>query len=949
MVTLDSIEKSVQYLKDLSIDEKVSGFDERENSNDDLPGEDDEDEDNEFLNSSSFLSNSQIIRSSNVNALKSSAAPAAVISSPTRLESQSSGTIKEKRRSHFQLFVPSTHPVVNSDNSDADDDQEEDQENAEKEENLSDDFIYKPTAAESSSMPQERLFRPAASVPRSRSSKFINIDTQSATPKLPRIHPDTTPWRQLRPPSMFLKENISIANQQTQSINDKMSSNFMKSFLDDNKLIVNDPSPTRSVSMFEVVNTGVSEESGSSSSSYELNNLRKQITNYKVQLRILAEYIRTLLNTSNNFGGLKNELMTKLEKENNALLNERESLQSELGDKKTESYSTEKQGRPYDLESDPKYISKINEILELKDDLISTKGSNEDLNSALKNLENEITNKTKEIELSQLKSSNWENLLNDLLSHLLNFLKGESAKAIIQAISHTNSIDTKIKVVTFAINELLEDFEELRVSATRDSTDFESYGQTSSDTFSASLVPQIRSELEASKATADDLKKLLTESSSSFTKFKNEYISLNSRYKENLQFLASLKKLLGEKQAEITDLNDKILELETNSIDRSEFESNEKDGQLLKNRINVMKANHLNEVELLSSEMDDLKTKLAQKQRESRPPDKTLAEELIKHKQEVQALKIKIVELDEDYHQNSQTYETAINNLKSLLSSSKQEIDMLKMDYQSVQKTLQECQYDLLANEKDYKRKMDHAAKELNQSVTKQRTLAAEKSKLAFALEDIKRENTRLGMNNNSLQDKVSRLSYQVSNLGNYEVGFKNLQNLSISNLQNLLNYFSNFLEPTSLQQAESKLKKVEDPSLTDLESIHSLLRSLLSYFENAIVSIMDEYSEMYAREAERNDQNDDSGEIQKLRDEVNSLTEELQWCYANGNFSEHHELEKQGELSPRTKMRLAELEKRRKLEREQRKSEHITFTARIKSLERENAELKEKMTFLEK
>lgn len=899
MTTIHPIEDTLQSIQNLSINDTVDFDDDRDNYKDtDARDEDefdeDEDQNNEFLNSSSFLSNSEIIRSSNVNALKSSTTRATTIPSPTRTELKSDSS--DKRKSHFQLFVPLEQNIINSDNSD----------NEEKDEY---EDIDKEIDVE---IPKKsNKFRSISSMSR-RTSKFIDIDQQDATPKLPRIHPDSTPWRKLRPTSMFLKENISITNQKT---DDPISSNFMKSFFDDNPNTIN-TSPSRAVSMFESTNTPLSEESGSSASS-ELNNLRKQITNYKVQLRILAEYIRTLLKTSNNFDGLKNELMVKLEKENGFLLNERELLQSALNNKNEPE-------TPYDIENDPKYNSKIQEILELKNDLISTKSKSDQLILENQDLKQKIIDTNTELQFHLSKSTDYENLLNELLSQLLKFLKGESAKAINKA--QSGSIETKIRVTMFAINELLEDFEELTFKLNKNSRPL-NLPSLSERNLPIDIVSQVKSELESAKVTEDELRKLLRESSETFTALKNGYTSLNKKYKENLAIISKLKKVVNEKQSEINSLNDKILEFETNSIERSDSSSNEKDNALLKNRIQVIKLNHSKEIDILQNEINELKFKE-------------------NSNRELQSLKNELEKLKDEFYQKSKNYETTVDNLESLLKLNRHDYEILTSDYQALQKSYHNLEDELHVNERDYKRKLDHAAKELNQSVGKQRSIAAEKSKFAFALEDIKRENSKLNLNNNTLLDKVNRLSYQVSNLSEYEIGFKNLHQLSISYLQNLLNHFKNVLEPGSLRQAESKLNKLKDPNLMDLEVIHSLHRSLLSYFENAIVSVMAEYSEMYAtRISEHNDEE----ELNRLKDEINALTEELEWCYSNGQFNEDNENNADQTMSERTKLRLAELEKRRKMEREQRKSEHRTFSARIKTLESENAELRERLKLLER
>ncbi|CAM9023647.1 unnamed protein product [Wickerhamomyces anomalus] len=219
---------------------------------------------------------------------------------------------------------------------------------------------------------------------------------------------------------------------------------------------------------------------------------------------------------------------------------------------------------------------------------------------------------------------------------------------------------------------------------------------------------------------------------------------------------------------------------------------------------------------------------------------------------------------------------------------------------------LKESQSELQSKDKEYRRKLEHAAKELNLAVAKQRSLAAEKSKLTFALEDSKREHSLLKLNNSTLTEKVGKLSYQVSSLTNYELGFNSLFQLQITNFQNLLHHFDSILEESSVNQAQTKLSKLVDSEL-DFDQIHGIMRSF-------------------------NSQN----EINSLKNQIDSLNEELQWYIVN--------YRDQNDLSPRSKLRIDELEKRRKAERERRKLENQASEERILKLEKENKELKEKL-----
>ena len=140
-------------------------------------------------------------------------------------------------------------------------------------------------------------------------------------------------------------------------------------------------------------------------------------------------------------------------------------------------------------------------------------------------------------------------------------------------------------------------------------------------------------------------------------------------------------------------------------------------------------------------------------------------------------------------------------------------------------------------------------------------------------------------------------------------------------------------MEESSVNQAQTKLSKLVDSEL-DFDQIHGIMRSLFSYFENATHSLISDHSQLLINSniEFKNSQN----EINSLKNQIDSLNEELQWYIVN--------YRDQNDLSPRSKLRIDELEKRRKAERERRKLENQASEERILKLEKENKELKEKL-----
>lgn len=831
-----------------------------DNDNNDQFNEYNDDSANEFLNSSSFLSNSQIIRTDNLNNYKPISQK--IISSPT----PGIKTSAQRPKSHFQFTTGNSASTELSDPSDQSDNDD-------------------------------------GNINFHRSDADIDIDNPKSTPKLPKIHPDTTPWRKLRPQSA-----LPTKEPHTQ----QLSVNFMKSLFDDDNEVAR--SPTRSVSLFE--NTSNSDSIGTTTvtTSYEIENLKKQITNYKLQLRLLTEFIRNIIKNTGSGNTLKDDIMERLERENDILFGEREKLQKDL----KETIGQHEQG-----ESE-KLTEKMKEIVELKNDLIATRDLNAELNSYIDELKARTEDQDNVIGKSNDDADRWESSINDLLTLLLDFLNGESAKAVIQTRDKSRSLDTKLKVLSLSINEVLENYERLSDNISKTSG-------YDADTIS-NFIEQSQTKIKESKKVEQDLRRLTKEQADTLNTLRSEFASMQTQFKENLLFVASLKNPLAEKRAKITELNNTIItleaQLEEQSSIQSSYSGNEKEAQLLRNRLTIIKTNHSKEIESLQTEIDNLNLKID----EMESKGKNISTD--QKRSDLEALETEVQTLKQRLDSKDDHSEAALSNLKNLLRQTKEDYTALLQDYNHLERVLKESQSELQGKDKEYRRKLEHAAKELNFAVAKQRTLAAEKSKLTFAIEELKREHSLLKLNNSTLTEKVGKLSYQVSQLTNCELGFNSLFQLQTSNFQNLLHHFESILEESSVNQVQQKMAKLDDSNL-DFDQVHGIMRSLFVFFENATSSLISDHSQLLINS--NLDYKDFQSEISDLKRQIDSLNEELQWYIVNYKGDNN-------DLSPRSKLRVNELEKRRKAERERRKLENQAAEETIRRLERENKELKEKL-----
>lgn len=827
----------------------------------------DDDEENEFLNSSSFLSNSQIIRSTNVANFN-----------PTVQNTLQSPTRRDDQAKHEPDLSKAEEGLSTQ--------QGFDQSGEREDFNNEEIGIYDHN--EISVFPSDD----------EKSTRFIDIDDPRSTPKLPKMHPNFTPWRNLRPTS-------SIRVKETRN---EPSIDYVQSLFESDAPLFEANSPARSVSLFDIAsNDGTSgSNAAAATSTVEMEDLRKQITNYKLQQRILTEVIREILKLSGNGDQLKSELMQKLENENVLLMAERDNVKDSIKKEENDTLT--------------KYNEKVKELVDLKGDLISMKHVNEELQSTLEGYKSHINAQEETINNQYTNIEVWTKLCDEILEILLQYIDGDSAKAIQRVRSGTLSITTALNVIKFSIDELGQKI----LSISKDLK----AGDENEPTLPT--IHEFNAKLTNVKQTEEKLKTLWNTQSTLVSSLRSEVSKLRRDSEDNGRYVINLRKLLNEKRLKISSLNEYIKELESQIEqlkDEDGFDSS-RETQLLKNRLTILKTNHAKEIEALKDSIAHLTIELEQNK-----GNIELEHELSRKRRQITDLESQISSLQSQLSDRTRDMDSAVDSLKRTLQTTREEYDSLLRECNHLKSKLKDAQDREDAKEKEYRRKLEHAAKELNLAVMKQRALAAEKSKLRFSLEDCKRERSALTLNNNTLSEKVDRLSYDLSSLTNYEVGFKSLLDLQVHHLRNMLDDFEAVLERSSYIQAKQKLDKLLDSNL-DFEMTHSIVRSLFAFFENAMGSLIEDHKNMLMNNHEEELANENAD----LHQQVETLQQELQWYYENANVDQD---------SPRTKLRISDLEKKRKAERERRQVEFRESQILVRKLEDENRSLKEKLASL--
>ncbi|KAH3680227.1 hypothetical protein WICMUC_000492 [Wickerhamomyces mucosus] len=826
---------------------------------------------NEFLNSSSFITNSQIIKNSNLsnfkpldyNRIASEGLPLSsstntsfndVLSSPTPLKKESSAK-STKQSSHFRLFSKdvSEFTRATSDNSDIEDD--------------------------------TRTFDKGDKVPIDHELKFIDIDNPASTPKIPKMN--TTPWRVLRSKLPDLPKEYELPKLNFDSYLDQYTKSSAESEISKSELIYNN------------TNSDADNVLGSANSLQEIENLRKEVTNYKLQHKILIQIIRS--QTGNLNEDIERALMVQLQKDNKTLLNQKNFLQDSLS-KEEEEISK-------------KYNERLKELLDLKNDLIATNGEKEQLSSQIQQLRSHIESQNLASQINIQDLEKYERIVDEILTSLLKVSKGQTSEALIKTRDNSSSLLTKLEILNFATNEIINKL--LQDDSKRKDSSLSDYNQ---------LKSFYQNKFNELKEQENELTALMHEKSNSFGELQNDYGKLVHRFKDNSDLLRDLRSHIDLKNTKINELNSHIEKLEIELRQVLELKDNGNQDQSTK-KLNKIKLEYAKEIEDLEGVIEGFKAQLVSQ--------KHIQDEAIQKSKENKTLNQEIIELKLQLSESK--------DKESRYQRIQQDYTQVSDQNKFLEATIKELKDDLAYREKEYTRKLEHAAKELNVAVTKQRSLGAEKSKLTFALGEAKKEKLQFSQSIQLLNEKNGRLSYQISSLTNAQGAYHKLFEIQLRSFENFIKIFESVLEESSIYQVESKLRKLISKYDTakkslDIDQQLPILKSILTFFENSASSLIDDYFQLLSKFNDSEERS--TQEINDLYTQITDLSNELKWHLEN----QESEASNGNDQSPRTKLRIEDLERKRKVEREKRKLENEAADKVIKDLEKENAELRAKL-----
>ncbi|ODQ82520.1 hypothetical protein BABINDRAFT_159092 [Babjeviella inositovora NRRL Y-12698] len=230
-------------------------------------------------------------------------------------------------------------------------------------------------------------------------------------------------------------------------------------------------------------------------------------------------------------------------------------------------------------------------------------------------------------------------------------------------------------------------------------------------------------------------------------------------------------------------------------------------------------------------------------------------------------------------------------------------------------------------NERDLKRKVEELQASLDQAVDKQRSLGAEKVRLKYTIESLNSEKSGLAANIRNLTDKLTRgepaakskeIALLIEQANNFEQCYEEMLTKDIDMADRFLQAFEKILDDTSLAQARSKLAalKSREDDLISAKKVRELHHALFTYYVVAVEAVVTDHVALLLKGSDINDAalHDLKASLEKPDDE--------------------------SEL----KLRIEELYTRWKKEREARVLESTASRERCDALETENAQLRKRL-----
>lgn len=688
-------------------------------------------------------------------------------------------------------------------------------------------------------------------------------------------------------------------------------------------------------------------QSHDSTTSAKIDDLNKQITGYRIQIKFFKQFLQNLIDkTRLQTGDSRLDLneLAQFQKNFNGLSM---TLQGSSEYSKLEGDYTKLEGDYNNLLKNYDEVFKLNE--DLYDNLETFQNQLQSKDIQLQKLNEYIDSSCKiidEILQTLIENPNTDNPTRQALSKCL------------ESNGTRRSLELKLQVISFEFNKLINSssprlpmqrFSSPQSSATTQT----SYGAPSQNSFDAETrhvdvikgliasINKLENEFEHQKEETVNLKDLLAVELKESNLIRQKNILISTKFKN---LCTSIE-------------NDQMF------VDKRELANLRTENQRLVTANQAVDAKfdeYQNIIDMLQEEVKEFSRAQKRHDHKNRSGDSSITE---------QDLQTELIESHK-----------SLNVLHKELSGVLDKYDKLKMDSTA---TISSLTNELHVGQQDIQslkaegRVSEKSKQELDNILEKQKLFKAENIRLNYKIESLSSERESLQSTIRSLTDKLTLLTVQGESTNSsisttstasssgmltiMEQQFRDLLLLDVHEFQKLLKSFNKIADDSSVKDPTRKIdnlskrlfkinesRKYPDGSPWDINEynlIKDLHKSIFDYFARAVEMIVNDHVKLLLTESESNKQAEEYVEklhkrIDELNDINDSLLKQLE-VYDNNDMDSSFGRSS----SPRTKLRMDELWNRWKSEREARVYEGKQADRRLKELETENSRLRSELS----
>jgi hypothetical protein len=325
------------------------------------------------------------------------------------------------------------------------------------------------------------------------------------------------------------------------------------------------------------------------------------------------------------------------------------------------------------------------------------------------------------------------------------------------------------------------------------------------------------------------------------------------------------------------------------------------------------------------SEVDERRESLSQINKSLNSDEHDLHSELLDSHRIINQMHEEFNELSNKYKKLKDDSSKTISSLTNQLQGKTHELSLLKTEARVAEKL------------------KDH----LDLAGEKERRLQTEKIQLSHRVETLSKEKESLQATIGSLTDKITTLTVddqygsgeKLKRVAALEFHLKEVLQFDLRNFLKMLKSLDKIADdksvetPTRKVEILSKKLRSNENIMEDTNYVRELHKSVFDYFSTALEMLVNEHVKVLLNESE-----DSNGYVDKLLkhiDELHSLNETL-----SKEVEEYENLETHDSTSPISKLKMDELTKRWKSEREKRILETKQANRRLAELESEKAAL---------